>query len=125
MGLHLGAVDQAPSVVEIHMVEQPLDRALAEGVAHLLDFGHLLGQMHMHGSNWGEVGQLVEAAIRHGAEAVGGNAQPGVIGKLGKRRLRPVEQFGETIGVIAEPDLALTERSAIAAALLIENRQAR
>ncbi len=50
MGLHLGAMDKAPLIGDVGMIQQPLNRARAIGGLHLVDLGQLLGQMHVDGS---------------------------------------------------------------------------
>ena len=72
--IHVGRMDEAPFFIDAGMVEQPTHRTRAQGSDAVLHFLDLFGGVNVNGTVAGERHKFGQFARRHGAKAMGRNA---------------------------------------------------
>ena len=90
---------------------------------YLGHFGFLFGQVHVHRAALAERGDGGKVVFANRAQGVRRDAKLGVSGEGFERVFGAVDQFGETVGVVAKADLTGAKRAAIAAAELVVDRE--
>jgi hypothetical protein len=118
-------VDEGEAPVRPDVVQHPRHRPRPERRAHLLDLGHLFGQMHVHRPVRRQRHEIGDRLGRHRPQGMRRHADPAIVRQRLQHRGRGGVQPGEAVAVGAEADLPGAERAAVAAAELVMHRQER
>ncbi|MNI50147.1 hypothetical protein D3C73_1047920 [compost metagenome] len=108
----VGGVNQAPALIDLDVLIQPLQGATAAPVQAVIDFLLLLGDMDVHRASLVAGGQdFADLLWGHGAQRVEAQAQRlGLL--LGQKRLQPRLQVQVVFRAVDKPTLAIVGRLA-------------
>ncbi len=116
-------MNEAPSGAGIAIVQEPGDRTSAIAFQHFVDLFLLLCQVHVNRAGGQELFDPCHVFVRNSPEAMGGNTQPAIRRQASHGVLYLINKPREPVEIVAKPDLARSQGTSVASAILVENRQ--
>jgi hypothetical protein len=75
-------MDEATAIINVHVIQNPFHWSCTKMMHNLIDFGNLLGKMHMIRASTSKFAAIGKTIWCNGAKAMGRNAEHCVIWKF-------------------------------------------